>query len=265
MDKRLDIPYSQHIQDHRRMDVFMPDKGNRAAILFVHGGGWCKGARTQWHAVAEHFCNRGFICASASYRLAPQFRYPAQVQDVRLAMAYVLRSTRPWGFDADKVAAVGSSAGGHLVAMLSTIAPDDPLGTSPEIAGADTRPAATVCYCPVTQLGSGELPETVGEAVGKLMGCPQDEAPDLYSEASPIERVTGDEPPFLFLHGDADGTVPLEHSTKMAERLVDKGAEARVEVLSGVDHGFGYGVSTDAQKAAVAEMETFLDQVFGLG
>jgi len=259
---QLDVPYSREFSDARRLDVFLPGPAaNGCAILWIHGGGWGGGNRRQWHKCAEHFRELGYVCVSTGYRLAPATHWPGQVEDVRLAMAWLRGRAGEFGIDAHRIAAIGSSAGGHLVAMLATIDIDDPLGATGELALADTRPDAAVCYCPVLTVHENDR---LAESVLNLMGGREAEMPAAYRDASPLDRITGDEPPMLFLHGNADELVPLDHSKRMAAALHAAGAQAELQVLPGVEHGFGYGVTTDAQKTATAHVTRFLAECFGV-
>jgi len=251
----FDVPYSRAFPDSRKLDLFMPDQPNGGGILFIHGGGWSGGSLRQWHDVADHFCRRGYVCASAEYRLVPETRFEGQVEDVRLAMSFFRAHAGEHGFAAGRIAAVGSSAGGHLVAMLATIAPGDPLGLTDGLDVTDTRPNAVVCYCPVVTVHESDR---LSEACRALMGAPESEAPGRYRAASPIDRVTGAEPPFLFLQGDADETTPPAQAKTMSDKLRESGVESELILLPGVGHGFGYGVTTAAQVEAVGHAERFL-------
>jgi len=262
MKTQFDVPYSSEFQDQRRMDLFLPGECNGGAVLFIHGGGWSGGSLRQWHDVADHFCRLGYLCASAEYRLAPATTLPGQVEDVRLAMAYLRGRADELGAAPDRIAAAGSSAGGHLVALLATIAADDPLGLTDELAGRDSRPNAAVCYCPVVTLHESDR---LTESVRKLMGCREADAPELFRAGSPIDRISGDEPPFLFLQGDADDTTPPEQTAAMHEKLVAHGVVSELVMLPGVEHGFGYGVTSDAQIDAVGRVARFLEDQFGAG
>jgi acetyl esterase/lipase len=266
MQTQLGIPYSPNFPAARLLDLFLPDRPNGAAILFLHGGGWKGGARAQWHSLAQYFTQRGYTCASADYRLVPQALFPAQIEDARLAMACLKLRARDLGFDARRVAALGSSAGGHLVALLATTPPGDPLGLTAELAALgppDTRPDAAICYCAVTTLHDADFgPPGPDDLIHALMGRPEADAPDLYRAGSPIDRVTGREPPIILIHGDADDLVPAAHSAAMHRRLVEAGARSRLVVLPGVGHGFGYGTETPERRAAIAAAEAFLAEAF---
>lgn len=265
MKTMLDIPYSER-DELTKLDLFLPEANANGCCLFcVHGGGWSGGNRQSWHAVAKHFCELGYVAVSAGYRLVPAAIFPAQIGDVRLAMSYVRSRAEEFPFSPSRIAAMGSSAGGHLVALLGTIGEDDELGATPDLLARDTRPNAIVPYCPVTTLCADRCQNgKLNDSHVKLMGSAESEAADQYRQASPLHRVTGDEPPYLFIHGDADETVPLSHSQEMSRQLTEAGVRSEVAVLPGVGHGFGYGVPTDAQKKAIALMAAFLADCFGL-
>lgn len=263
MKEILSQTYSRKYSESRCMDIFIPETNpSGICILFIHGGGWCAGNKASWHPVAKHFCQMGYTCASAEYRLAPDSQYPSQVEDVRLAMSYLKERAAEYKFGPQKVAAMGSSSGAHLVLMLATIKPEDGLGYTEEMNIPDTRPCLAVCYCPVTTVhlypelwqGRPSLPEFVG----KFMGTEECKHPELFKEASPTDRIRGGEPPVLFVHGDADTTVPLVQSKIVCDKIRHFGGTAQLAVLPGVRHGFGYGVDTPAQKEAIKLTEEFL-------
>ncbi|WP_028548496.1 alpha/beta hydrolase [Paenibacillus sp. UNC451MF] len=102
--------------------------------------------------MAEYFAGLCYVCTSASYRLALDSTFPVQLEAVRLAMQFMKRQADRFGFRPDAVAAVGSSAGGHLAVMLATVPEGDPLGATSELELTNKVPQVVVCYCPVTTL-----------------------------------------------------------------------------------------------------------------
>ncbi|NLF32840.1 MAG: alpha/beta hydrolase [Planctomycetes bacterium] len=253
-----DIPCSRDHTDRRLIDLYLPDGApNGAAVLLIHGGGFRGGHKGQWNGVPAWLCDRGYVVASAEYRLAPRWRFPAWIEDARLAMATLRARAGELGFDPGRIATGGSSAGGYLALILAMIGPDDELGRTGELADPDTRANAVIAWCPATTLRKDPVgfPRTPWP---DLMPAAEADAPELYRSACLTERVTGAEPPILFLHGTADMTVPHRQSVDLAERLTAAGARAEVELLDGVGHGFGYGTETDAQKRALTRAEAFL-------
>jgi len=265
MKELLDQTYSTNYTEKRRMDIFLPESNpSRICMLFIHGGGWTGGNRKNWHPVARYFCKQGFTCVSIGYRLTPESIFPEQIKDVRSAMSYLKDNASDLLFDSQKIVAVGSSAGGHLVLMLSTIDSDDDLGYTKEMKVLDTRPCLAICYCPVTTVHLyNELWEgrpSMPEFVPKFMGITEEADPELFKQASPIDRIKGGEPPSLFIHGDIDVVVPLKQSILACENIRHHGGYAEVFVLHNVEHGFGYGIETPEQKRSIEKIELFLEE-----
>ena len=260
MKECFDIPYSRLHADRRVIDVFLPEASpNGAGIYWIHGGGFAGGSKAQWHEVCRHFCGLGYACASVEYRLAPEWKFPAWVEDVRLGMSWFRRRAGEYGFSPGRVAAAGSSAGGYLALMLATIAPDDDLARSDELDGLETRPNTVAAYCPATSMHEAKRWPSRA-AYPKLMPAPESAEPALYRAASVEDRIVGGEPPILFLHGTADELIPLSESADLCERITGAGGRAELVALEGVGHGFGYGTRTDAQAAAIRHVERFLEQ-----
>ena len=93
----------------------------RRGILSIHGGSWARGdkANTDWRDVCEWFASEGFVAFSVNYRLAPAARFPAGIDDVTEAAAFVRRHAEEYGIDPDRIGAFGGSAGGNLAALLA--------------------------------------------------------------------------------------------------------------------------------------------------
>ncbi|MBI3830553.1 MAG: alpha/beta hydrolase [Planctomycetes bacterium] len=256
------VPYSREHTEARRLDWYFPapEKANGRCVMLIHGGGFQKGSREQWDGVAAALSALGYVCASVGYRLAPGFVFPAPIEDVRIALDFVGRQAEKCGFDPRKIAVMGSSAGGYLAAMLALLPPKDALGWTDELSGNTPRPAAAGLYCPVvvTQFEPGECAPLDG-CIRMLLGADGSDA--RRAAAAPLERITGQEPPFLFLHGTEDTLVPAEHCERMAARLRAAGAAASVCLIPGAGHGFGYGVETPAQKTAFAALTEFFARV----
>ncbi len=252
--RTCDIPYSSAGHELQTIDVFLPaGEGNGACIFFIHGGGWSGGDKAGWHTVMEHFCDLGYVCTSVNYRLMPQVHLKEMLQDVRVAMSWVKQRAGQYGFDPPRIAAYGSSAGGHLVGMLATIAPEDELGITDEVLIRDTRPQAAVCMCPVLSLpryNEAFLPELLGEQWAS--------DPDRAPLASPEYRLTGEESPFLIVVGDADTTTPIAAQQAFRDALEAKGSSAQLEIISAAEHGAFYGVTSQPQKDALPFVERFI-------
>lgn len=254
--KMIEDTYSKEHQTYRKIDFFIPHQAkNEICLLFIHGGGFVGGNKESWHAVAAHFASLGYTTASAGYRLAPEYPFPAQIEDVRLAMQHVKRKAGEYGYRAEQVVVIGSSAGGHLSLMLATIDPADPLGQTEELLLTDTLPKAVVGYCPVTTMSLER------DFILSFMGGTREEKAEAYQAASPVDRVKEGVPPLLLLQGDADTTTPLELVQELHERWQESGGDSTMHIYPGIKHGFGYGVKSEAQKQSLGYIEQFLNEL----
>lgn len=260
MKTLLNIPYSKIDPEIRLIDIFLPEPetATGAGILFIHGGGWRGGAKHAWHSVMKHFCELGYTCASPEYHFAPKWQYPKQIEDVRLAMDFFRRNAAEYGFDPQRVGVWGSSSGGHLAALLAVTTAEDERGMSEEITDRRTQPAAAVCLCSVLTVHPYESHAGIPPMLLDFMGTTEDENPEKIRDASPIDLIRGTEPPFLMIVGDIDRTTPMALHQEMYEKLIAAGDQAQLIVLPGVDHGYGYGVESPAQKRVLTLAAPFL-------
>ncbi|TBL68601.1 alpha/beta hydrolase [Paenibacillus thalictri] len=252
MSTVLNLKYSETYADARNIDVYVPEKPNGVCLFFIHGGGWEKGNRQQFAEVAAAFCGQGYVCASISYRLAPDSIYPSQIEDARLAMQFLKRRAEEFGFDKQRIVTLGSSAGGYLALILASIDANDALGLTEELTDTDTMPGGVVAYCPVTELSEQF------SFVTQYIGGTRAEKPSLYEEAAPVKRNMATSIPYLFVQGDTDDITPLAETQAMSDKIAAAGGTSELVVLPGVGHGFCYGVTTEAQKTSMLEVARFL-------
>ena len=206
-------------------DVYIPD-GERAAwpgVLVVHGGGWEGRGRDDMTSISRRLADRGFVAVNIDYRFAPEFRFPAQVHDVQVALAWMHDEAERLRIDPDRIAGLGYSSGAHLVALAGLVAgTDSPLN---EEYGPDDRGFFAVV--------AGGIPSDFslfddGRLIRQLIGAPRAEAPEAYRAASPIEHVHADAPPFFLFHGALDQLVPFEHAEVLHEALLAHGVHSEL-------------------------------------
>lgn len=251
--------YSDRDQEKGQLDLYLPQDGgkSRPGVLLIHGGGWRGGDRGQWRELALLLASRGFVCASAGYRLAPDVSIFEIIGDVRRAMDFFRSRAAEYGLDPERVGAVGSSAGGHLAALLATILPGDTLGDPAHAITRDTRPQAVACYNPVLDfVGEGRIwPYPL-----LIFGRTRDAAAGGYESTSPARRADPESPPFLFLYGDRDDLTPEENSRAMATALAGYGIPVEVALFHEMTHGFGYRLQTAEQRRAAEVVAEFFER-----
>ncbi len=228
-----DIPYCSMGGVELRMDLYHPGskEARRPVTLYVHGGGWTKGDKIDRAGALEirALQSAGFVVAAVNYRLAPEHRFPAMIEDVKCAVRYLRAHADKYHIDPDRIGAWGGSAGGHLVSLL---------GTADKSAGFDvgehlqhsSRVQAVVALFGPTDL-TVPFPGGYERARGVFAGFD----PAL---ASPVTYVSRDDPPFLLLHGDSDKLVPIEQSQRLLAALQAAGVPAKLVTVENAGHGF---------------------------
>ncbi len=220
------------------LDLYFPDRGTPPlpVAMYVHGGAWVKGDKAEGAGLTDlpELLARGYLVASVNYRLAPAARWPAQIEDVKAAVRFLRAEAARFGADPERIGAWGSSAGGHLVAMLGVADPSAGFDSSGGNTGLSSRVRAVADLFGPTDLS--QPPLAASAAVLALLG-PAPTAAALAA-ASPVTYVTPDDPPFLILHGDQDPVVPLSQSLILHEALLAAGVPSTLVVVRNAGHGF---------------------------
>jgi len=219
-----------------KADIALPDSEtqNGAGVLFVHGGGWRAGERQafRWHA--HRLSRLGYLAVTIDYRLMPRSPFPAALDDCQSAVAWLRRQADRFGIDENRIGAVGSSAGGHLVACLGVL--------NDRIRGVSTRVNCVVDVhgihdFPALRDDTGTINENWEAFLGGSFGNRQPE----WIRASPALQVDGDSAPMLVVHDPRDETVPYEQSRLLVDALVKAGRPVQFFPSPGSGHGFFYG------------------------
>ncbi len=222
-----------------KLDLYYPEaaRGALPVAMYVHGGGWRSGDKSGGAGFQDvpELLRRGYLVASINYRLAPQYRFPAQIQDVKCAVRSLRAHAAAWGLDPERIGAWGSSAGGHLVSLLGTADASAGWDVGPFLDQSSRVSAVANLFGPtdLTQTFEGANPRLLGTVFGASL--PTDR---IVAEASPVSWVSADDPPFLFLHGERDTLVPPEQSEILHEALLAAGVPAELVIVANAGHGF---------------------------
>jgi len=208
-------------------------------VLWVHGGGWKEGSHKPDVMIA--FAAKGWFTASIEYRLSGEAKWPAQIEDCKLAVRWLRANANRWGIDPNHFGACGISAGGHLVECLGTM--DEKAGFD---VGANLEMSSRV-QAVVAESGPADLtPEGPGLAgeqdvqrlpfLVQLFGVSYGERPAVWKSASPIYQIRAGDPPFLLICGNADELVPKAHSERMLAALQKAGVPAEMITMKNANH-----------------------------
>jgi len=239
-----DLEYVPGGHERNRLDLYLPEKAARPrpVILYVHGGGWQGGDKS--NGPAFRFAAKGYAVASMNYRFSQHATFPAQIYDCKAAVRWLRANARKYGLDADHIGAWGGSAGGHLVALLGTTAGvkelEGPGGNEEQ----SSRVQAVVDWFGPTDFLTVGAKETRTQLLG---GDPQTNK-EKALKASPMTYVSKDAAPFLIMHGDEDQTVPIAQSETFAAALKKAGADATFVVIKGGKHGGALFTNAESMK-----------------
>lgn len=246
-----DVQYAEAGGVKLLLDVYLPKNvaGPYPVIVWVHGGGWTSGSKDAPNGT--FMLAEGFALVSINYRLSGEAQFPAQIHDCKAAVRWMRANAGTYGFDPDRIGAFGSSAGGHLVAMLGTAGGVAELEGSVGGNAAYSSSVQAVCdwYGPSNLITMGDYPSgldhrSATSPEGSLIGGAILDNPEKARAASPITYVSEDDPPFLIQHGTADNTVPFHQSVELDSALRGVGVDATFIPIVDGTHGGGFNVDT---------------------
>lgn len=232
------------------LDIAVPRSATKPPlVVHIHGGAFRFGDKSDDAKERRRLVDAGFAVASVNYRYSTEAIWPAQLDDLRDAFAFLRAKADEFQFDGARVASFGSSAGGHLSASCGIA-----FAASPE-----TRLTASVVWYPpvdFTKMDSDIEATGVTRATGRndlpgspesiLIGATVADHPELAKAAGPIARLDALPkgaalPAFLIMHGARDPYIGAEQSRRLHRAIQSFGGSPRLEldVLPEGTHGGG--------------------------
>ena len=262
------IDYAGTGNPRHTLDLYLPEvrKGEEPLplLVFIHGGGWRKGSKDGAGRRVTPFLKEGTLAGAAiNYRLTDEAQWPSQIHDCKAALRWLRGNAEKYGFDKEKIAVWGTSAGGHLVAMLGVSGDVENLeGDIGDHDKESSRVQLVIDYFGPTEIltmGKGEvIDHTAADSPeGLLLGGAPEKKEKAAKSASPVTHVSKDDAPILIVHGTKDALVPYEQSVKFDKLLDAAGVESILIKVDGGGHGQGFNNEVLQQRIA-----TFLDRHF---
>ena len=266
---KRDVEYVPGGGPRQTLNVFYPEKTDKPVplVVWIHGGAWQAGGKDR--SPAMPLLNQGFAVASITYRFSQNAVFPAQIEDCKTAIRWLRKNAASLNVAPEKIGVWGSSAGGHLVAMLG-VAGDMKDWDKGENLDQSSRvqavcdwfgPSDLISFGPQGGNARANNPrpfpasDAADSPEGKLIGGAVPENKDKARAASPTTYVTKDDAPFLIMHGDKDPLVPSAQSTELHELLEKAGVPSKLVILPGAGHG---GPQFDARETMRQVSEFFV-------
>ncbi|MEP2776611.1 MAG: alpha/beta hydrolase [Luteolibacter sp.] len=201
-------------------DFYQPtSQSPTPAVLLIHGGGWNKKERrSDMAGIAKSLTKRGYFVMNTTYRLTPEWKFPAQTEDINEALSYLRRNATELNIDPDRIATFGYSAGAHLASLAGL----DPNNRIKAIVSGGTP--ADLRFWPD------------GKLTGLLLGGPVKGNEAIYREASPVTHVTPNSPPVFIYHGTKDDLVAPKHAEVYIAALEKNQVPHEVYWIEGRSH-----------------------------
>ena len=207
------LEYVSGGHERNKLDLYLPEAAGKPLplVVWIHGGAWQGGSKEGCPALP--LLKKGYAVASINYRLSQHAVFPAQIEDCKAAIRWLRANAKKYHLDAGHIGVWGSSAGGHLVALLGTSGDVKELDGKGVNLDQSSRVQCVVDWfgpTDFTKMGGWHDGEKSPEA--RLIGGPVQANKEKAAKADPITYVSKDDPPFLIMHGEQDNTVPINQS-----------------------------------------------------
>lgn len=238
-----DLLYVSGGHERQKMDLYLPKAEEKLPLVIrIHGGAWLAGSKES--EGPQDYLRNGFAVASINYRLSQHAVFPAQIQDCKAAVRYLRVNAQKYNLDPNRFGVWGTSAGGHLAAMLGTTGDINEFDVGENLS-VSSRVQAVVDYFGPTdflqmeehRLPNGMIHNTPDSPESKLIGGNIQDNPEKVAKANPITYITGDDVPFLIIHGDMDPLVPHHQSELLEAALKKAGVPVLFYTVKGAGHG----------------------------
>lgn len=254
------------VGDHAlALDLYLPQGQPKGVIIWVHGGAWRAGSRA--NPALEGMTAHGWAIASVDYRLSRVAPFPAQSHDIKAAIRYLRAHTRELGIPTAPFVISGSSAGGHLAAIVGVTNHSIPHeGTVGDHLNQDSSVQAIVDLFGASNLTTilkQSTPHGLGvrqPALDLFIGGQPDDVPTVAQLASPVFHVDAHDPPLYLSHGDQDPQMPINQAHELHGVYKSLGLPVHFEIK----HGSAHGGPAFNNAAELARIDAFLRQHLNL-
>jgi acetyl esterase/lipase len=217
----------------QKMDIYLPagrTSETTPVIVLLHGGGWNSGNKTELNSYIDTFKKRtpGYAIINMNYRLASdRNKFPAQEEDVKKAIEFIYNSADHFGYNKNKIALLGVSAGAHLALLHA-------------YKNSNNSIAAVIDFFGPTdleQMFNQPWHPLVPTLLYMVMGSSFVDNPQIYKNSSPVNYVTAESAPTLILHGEKDNIVDVSQSILLQKKLEQNNVKHELLIYPQEGHG----------------------------
>lgn len=241
-DVQRDIEFASVDGTALRLDLYLAQKQSGPLIVYVHGGAWRSGSKSEMPL--GQLVKEGCPVAAVDYRLSTVAKFPAQAHDIKAAIRYLRGNAKKLRLDASRIVIAGSSAGGHLAALVGVSNGDKRLeGDLGDYTDQSSDVQGIISFfgaSDLTTILSQSTPHGLSvrtPALELLLGGLPEANEELAKLASPVFHVDKNDPPLLLLHGDRDPQMPINQAHQLQGAYEAVKARVQFKVLHGAAHG----------------------------
>lgn len=263
------ITYVRYGQRALQLDIYLPKSAtanSKPGIVFVHGGGWRAGYRTNFTPMAIGLAQRGYLAMTISYRLAGEEKYPAAIHDVKAAIRWLRKNAKQYGINPQQIAVAGGSAGGQIASLTGVTNGLEKFDLQLNRSRISSDVQAIINIDGLSDFTSEAArlheddPRKNPSAAGFWFGGRYAEKTDLWHEASPTFYVTKNTPPILFLIS-AQSRFSVGHE-EMIEKMKPLGIAYQVSSIPDSPHSFW--LFDPWLQPSIEHIDGFLKKIFRL-
>lgn len=245
----------KHLPDKDlNLDFYSCGNTKAPCVIVIHGGSWSEGDSKQLPNLNYFLAGKGYHVAAINYRLAPKHRSPAQVQDTRDVINYLVKNNVKLNIDTTNFVLLGRSAGGQIALVSAYSLKDE------KIKG------VVSFYAPADMVWGGKI--KVGKLVlntekvfNEYLGGSIEQVPQKFAEASSCEYVNRNSTPTLLIHGENDAMVSFEHSVRLSAKLNQNHVKHYFLDLPWATHGCDYNINGPSGQISTFAIEQFINSV----
>lgn len=254
-EKFTNIIYDNSTKKKLSLDYYQGNSRSESpCVIVIHGGSWAEGDSKQLPALNNYLANKGYNVAALNYRLAPEFKCPSPIEDVKNAINYLTENAKTLKIDTSNFILLGRSAGGQI-ALLAAYTYNNP-----NIKG------VVSFYAPADMVwGAGikgnKWVINTEKVFSDYLGGSLAKFPQKYTACSPVEFIDNSSTPTLMIHGRADVLVAFEHSIRLQKKLNKYHVKNYLLDLPYATHGCDYNINGPSGQVTTFTIERFINSV----